>query len=280
MCLSVPKSSSLSMSVCGLFGGFNGSPLTAMYIKESKLPIQQQYGVALTPPALTPPPVPPVRRESYSQRYASSTPGLAAASTSSSSSSSTHISFTRKITRGAATPEALPLPSRIPPRLTQVEVSPATSMETFRADLATREGSILLPSTDSDLYDPLISGEFVLVRQTIDDSNAPRVQEDTEMVIPVPLHGTSGIPAPLIGPGVCRVTTESRQQALLDGHFRLRRAPINPNRRKLSNEPEVMTPPEPPKRTTSLLHSGSSSTLASIGERVKQSEREREACVT
>lgn len=246
-----------------------------MFIKETNLPIQHQFRHPRCEEteSLTPPP-PPVRRESHFQRHASSSPlATTAINPSSSSSSSTHISFTHK-TLDLLVPDSLPLPLNIPPHLTQIEVSPATSVETFRADLATQEGSVILPSTDQDPYDPLISGEFVLIRQTIDDSHTPRVQEDTEMLVPVPLHGTGNIPAPLIGPGVCRITTESRQQALLDGHFRLRRMPVKSNRRKVGDkeegqEHEIM-PPEPPKRTTSLLHSGSNSTLASIGEKYQE----------
>uniref|UniRef100_A0A5K3FWK2 ZU5 domain-containing protein n=1 Tax=Mesocestoides corti TaxID=53468 RepID=A0A5K3FWK2_MESCO len=182
----------------------------------------------------------------------------------------THLSFTRSACPNQSLPPTGHFTPKIPSHVTGVEVTSAGGTQTYRADLETREGSVI--STDTD---PIISGEFVLTRQAFDDSNTPRVQQDTEMVIPVPLHETGRLNAHhLIGPGVCRVTTESRQQVVLGGHYRLRRSSLNRRRheRPVEEAAEVAEedqPPEPPKRTTSL-RSGSSSTLGSIGEKKKQ----------
>ncbi|KAM7538707.1 hypothetical protein Aperf_G00000048257 [Anoplocephala perfoliata] len=217
------------------------------------------------------PPQPPVRIESqfrHRQQHSASSPPPRGASLSSPSSSFTHLSITR-----ATLDPLLRSPSpppQVPPHLTDLQVSPTASTETFRADFETQEGSTILSNTGDN--DPVISGEFVLIRQTIDDSNTPRVKQDTQMMVPVPLHATASLgEGPLIGPGFCRVTTESRQQAMLDGHFRLRRSGANPSRHEKralagsegesTNEPLA---PEPPQRTTSLR--SSTSTLASIGE--------------
>ncbi|KAM3186728.1 hypothetical protein ACTXT7_003750 [Hymenolepis weldensis] len=181
----------------------------------------------------------------------------------------THLSITRSNIDPFFRPPSPP--PQVPPHLKELQVSPAASTETFRADFETQEGSSLLSNVNDN--DPIISGEFVLIRQTIDDSNSPKVKQDTQMMIPVPLHATTCLgDGPLIGPGVCRVTTECRQQTLLDGHFRLRRSGANPSRherlvriRTDEEERSEMVPPEPPQRTTSLR--SSTSTLASIGER-------------
>ncbi|VUZ43139.1 unnamed protein product, partial [Hymenolepis diminuta] len=178
----------------------------------------------------------------------------------------THLSITRSNIDPSFRPPSPP--PQIPPHLKELQVSPAASTETFRADFETQEGSSLLSNVNDN--DPIISGEFVLIRQTIDDSNSPKVKQDTQMMIPVPLHATTCLgDGPLIGPGVCRVTTECRQQTLLDGHFRLRRSGANPSRherlvRTRTDEVEgsEMVPPEPPQRTTSLR--SSTSTLASF----------------
>uniref|UniRef100_A0A0R3TTL9 RING-type domain-containing protein n=1 Tax=Rodentolepis nana TaxID=102285 RepID=A0A0R3TTL9_RODNA len=215
-----------------------------------------------SPPSSPPPPEQPARRDSQSNH---SVPSLPPAPYS-PASSCTHLSITRANIDPLFRPPSPP--PQIPPHLKDLQVSPAASTETFRADFETQDGSNLLPSGNDD--DPIISGEFVLIRQTIDDTNSPKVKQDTEMMIPVPLHATACLgDGPLIGPGVCRVTTECRQQTLLDGHFKLRRSGANRSRaerrvRKKTEEEEgsEMVPPEPPQRTTSLR--SSTSTLASI----------------
>ncbi|VDM30926.1 unnamed protein product [Hydatigera taeniaeformis] len=238
--------------VCELFGGFGGSSNASNTLyTEDKLP---QYPPPQESDSLGPP-TPPERTHSQFRHYYS--PVQLGASPSPSLPSSTHLSITRAIFEK---PLDCPLPPHVPPHLTGMEISPPASTKTFRADFTTEEGSSILPAAPTD---SIISGEFVLIRQMIDDSNTPRVKQDTKMMVPVPLHATASLgQGPLIGPGKCRVTTESRQQAFLDGHFRLRRSATN-SRRKEPKGAMDQSPPEPPKRTTSL-RSGSTSTLASL----------------
>eukprot|EP00108_Taenia_solium_P009467 TsM_000317600 transcript=TsM_000317600 gene=TsM_000317600 len=200
------------------------------------------------------PPTPPERTHSQFRHHHS--PVQLGAAASPSLSSSTHLSITRSIMEKSLD---CPLPPHVPPHLTGMQISPPASTKTFRADFTTEEGSTILPAAPTD---SIISGEFVLIRQTIDDSNTPRVKQDTKMMVPVPLHATASLgQGPLIGPGKCRVTSESRQQAFLDGHFRLRRSAANSRRQE--KKAVEQSPPEPPRRTTSL-RSGSTSTLASL----------------
>ncbi|KAL5106177.1 hypothetical protein TcWFU_004297 [Taenia crassiceps] len=201
------------------------------------------------------PPTPPERTHSQFRHCYS--PAQLGAAASPSLSSSTHLSITRPIMEKSLD---CPLPPHVPPHLTGMQISPPASTKTFRVDFTTEEGSTLLPAAPTD---SIISGEFVLIRQMIDDSNTPRVKQDTKMMVPVPLHATASLgQGHLIGPGKCCVTTESRQQAFLDGHFRLRRSTAS-SRRQEERKAVEQSPPSPPRRTTSL-RSGSTSTLASL----------------
>lgn len=239
--------------MCELFGGFGGSSdaSNTMYT-EGKL---SQYPPPQESDFLGPP-TPPKRTHSRFRHHYS--PIQLGAAASPSLSSSTHLSITRPILEKSL--DCL-LPPHVPPHLTEMHISPPESTKTFRADFTTEEGSTILLDAPTD---SIISGEFVLIRQMIDDSNTPRVKQDTKMMVPVPLHATASLgQGPLIGPGQCHVTTESRQQAFLDGHFRLRRSAASSRRQE--KKVVEQSPPEPPRRTTSL-RSGSTSTLASLGE--------------
>ncbi|BHF75266.1 Ankyrin-2 [Sparganum proliferum] len=155
----------------------------------------------------------------------------------------------------------------------EFNVSCSTSATTtYRADLKTQQdqtvdsraaqGASYISTASSG--GPLISGEFVLVRQGFDDGPAPLVREKADFVVPIPL--TRGAAAPsvgaphpqqLVGPGTCKITAQLRKQALLDGHFRLCRSRsargAGPRVRDAQDTEEDELPPEPPRRTTSLV---------------------------
>ncbi|KAL7057529.1 hypothetical protein AAHC03_016886 [Spirometra sp. Aus1] len=163
-------------------------------------------------------------------------------------------------------PPSAPLPG-------EFNVSCSTSATTtYRADLKTQQdrtvdsraaqGASYISTASSG--GPLISGEFVLVRQGFDDGPAPLVREKADFVVPIPL--TRGAAAPsvgaphpqqLVGPGTCKITAQLRKQALLDGHFRLCRSRsargAGPRVRDAQDTEEDELPPEPPRRTTSLV---------------------------
>nr|VZI30037.1 unnamed protein product [Spirometra erinaceieuropaei] len=163
-------------------------------------------------------------------------------------------------------PPSAPLPG-------EFNVSCSTSATTtYRADLKTQQDrTVDSRAAQAASYistassgGPLISGEFVLVRQGFDDGPAPLVREKADFVVPIPL--TRGAAAPsvgaphpqqLVGPGTCKITAQLRKQALLDGHFRLCRSRsargAGPRVRDAQDTEEDELPPEPPRRTTSLV---------------------------
>lgn len=92
----------------------------------------------------------------------------------------------------------------------------------------------------------------MLVRQGFDTGVAPTVREETELSLPIPLYGmVKG--QRLVGPGVCRINSQSRQQVILEGNFRLHRSRTAPVRKVATHFEKVEElAPEPPRRTTSL----------------------------
>ncbi|VDL97209.1 unnamed protein product [Schistocephalus solidus] len=188
-----------------------------------------------------------------------------------------HLSFTRPTgafpyNQPISEPElddVLP-PSPLVPGEFGVSCS-TSATTTYRADLKTEQDRTMdARATQAASYismassdGPLISGEFVLVRQGFDDGPAPVVREKADFVVPIPLTRGAAFPSAgttqprqLVGPGTCQITAQLRRQALLDGHFQLCRSRSAkgacPRNHDVQATEEHELPPEPPRRTTSL----------------------------